>query len=391
MLSGHIDTQSNTLEIGLNTTRTGSIEYTAGYISGKLRRWYAASRNSGNLSGLFPMGELLNNTWKSRHVLLEYNEAPSNGGHLTVEFKNIPMINGALGTQDFITQSNSGNAGFTITNFSDDGYWKIDNQENTLTDGKYTIALTGEGFLSLNNSLTQMTMVKRVNGGNWFCPGRHLSTLGDLNSPTLRRSNVSGFSNFGFAGGASNALPISLINFNAECIDEVVYLKWATASESNNKEFHIEESDDATTWKVVKVIDGAGNSNVTLNYEEKLSSNFPDGSYFRMSQVDYNGDSESFDPVFVYCEKKLKSEVKIYPNPATEFVNVEISSPDEMDVQLTLFSSAGQILLMQKVQLETGSNSVRLDITSLPPGAYHLNLSNDRKLEITGSRSIIKR
>ena len=107
--------------------------------------------------------------------------------------------------------------------------------------------------------------------------------------------------------------------------------------------------------------------------------------------MDFNGDTEAFDPVFVNCEKQIKNELKIYPNPAVDFVHVEISSTENMDVQLTLFSSNGHILLLQKVPLQTGTNAIRLDISALPAGAFHLHISNDRKLEITGNRSIIKR
>ncbi len=391
MARGNIDTQTSILEIGYDETHPGIIKYTNGYIAGILKRWYKAQTNSGTGSGLFPMGQFVNNAWKNRHVLLNYTVAPSTAGHLTIRFMSEPMINGSIGTQTLIGAANTGGAGFEVTNFSSDGYWKIDNLANTLIDGEYTISLTGEGFLSLQNSLSQLTMVKRVNGGNWFCPGNHLSAIGDLTTPTLRRSGVSGFSNFGYAGGATNVLPITLVSFDAKCDGSQVTLKWSTASESNNKEFNIEESDDAIFWKTVKTVPGAGNSNSNKNYGEIIESSYFGGSYFRLKQVDYNGDSETFDPVFVNCEKKVKNEVKIYPNPAIEYANVEITSSDEMDIQLTLFSTSGQILLSQKVKLEIGNNIVRLDVSALPVGAYHLNLSNDRKIEITGSRSIIKR
>lgn len=391
MTRGNINTQGNTLEIGLDELNTGIIKYTSGYVTGKLRRWYGAKTNSGTLSGIFPIGQYINNSWKNRNVNLNYTVAPSTAGHITIEFIAEPMINGSIGTQTLIPSSSTGGAGFEITNFSDDGYWKIDNLSSTLIDGEYTISLTGEGFLSLQNSLSQLTIVKRVNGGNWFCPGQHNTATGDLSLPTLSRSGISGFSNFGYAGGATNVLPISLVSFDAKCDGSTVTVKWSTASESNNKEFLIEESDDAIFWKTTKTIPGAGNSNTNKNYATTVETSYFGGSYFRLKQIDYNGDFETFDPVYVNCEKKVKNEVKIYPNPAIDYANVEISSSDDMEVLLTLFSNSGQILLSQTVQLSTGVNTVKLDITSLPVGAYHLNLSNDRKIEITGSRSIIKR
>jgi hypothetical protein len=79
------------------------------------------------------------------------------------------------------------------------------------------------------------------------------------------------------------------------------------------------------------------------------------------------------------------------PNPASEFVDVELKSEIKAEVTLTVFSSAGQILLNSTVKIDEGRSVVRLDIAALPAGVYHLNLSNNKKLEFTGSRSIIKR
>jgi hypothetical protein len=336
------------------------------------------------------MGQFVSAAWKNRHVLLEYNDAPTTGGHITVEFMAIPMINGALGTQNFITSSNTGGAGFQVSNFSNDGYWKIDNLSSTLIDGEYTIALSGEGF-SLPNGLNELTIVKRVGGGDWFCPGTHLAPIGTIGLPTLRRSGVSGFSNFGFAGGPSNPLPITLVNFDGICDGSKVNLSWTTASESNNKQFVIEVSNDAKTWSTVETVLGAGNSNTIRNYTLAVNSSYSNGSYYRLTQIDFNGDSETFDPIYMNCDKQESNVLSIYPNPAYEMSNLDIKATEDMEIQLTVFSSTGQILLSQKTALKKGNNIITLDIANLTPGMYHVNIVNDKKIEFAGSRSIFKR
>jgi len=391
MVVGNINTQGKLMELGTGITNPGVLDYINGYVMGRFRRWYEPKTNSIVSTGLFPMGQKVDNTWYDRAMSLYYTLAPTVGGHLTVEFMPVPMINGAIGTQTFIDPINTGGTSFTVSNFSSEGYWKVDNQIGALTDGKYTISLTGEGFISLENSMTQITMVKRVNGGNWFCPGTHLPLLGDALRPTLRRSNVTGFSNFGYAGSVNEPLPITLISFEAVCNDSKLIVTWTTAAETNNKEFHIQESKDAINWANVATIAGAGNSTTIRDYSHEVESSYSGGSYFRMTQVDFNGDSETFDPIFVTCGKKTKSEVKIYPNPAIDYVNVEITSSNEMEIGMALFNTSGQILLSQKVRLQEGSNLIRLDLSSIPPGSYHINLSNTQNIEITGGRSIIKR
>jgi len=234
-------------------------------------------------------------------------------------------------------------------------------------------------------------MVKRVNGGNWFCPGLHQPLEGSVEMPTVTRSKVSGFSNFGFAGGSQNALPISLTSFDAVCDGSSIIVDWTTASEANNMEFRIEESKDGLTWTTAKTFPGAGNSNSIRKYQEQITPTFSGSGYMRLSQVDYNGDSETFDPVFVTCEVAKKNEVKIYPNPTTDYANVDFTASKEMEVRLTVFSSGGQILLSTTSNLQAGSNLIRLDVTALPPGLYYLNLKYNKEVEVTGGRTIVKR
>jgi hypothetical protein len=389
LIQGIINTQGYILEVGTDINHPGTISYTSGYVTGKLRRWYASNINANTNSGIFPMGQYVNNTWKNRTVQLNYTVAPSNGGHLTIEFMPIPMINGSLGTQGFIQQANTGGAGFTVSNFSNDGYWKIDNQANTLIDGEYTISLTGEGF-ALPNGLNDITMVKRVNGGDWFCPGIHLTPTGTISSPILRRSGVSGFSNFGFAGGPSNALPITLLNFSAECIVNAININWTSSSEANNKEFTIEESYDAINWRIVEIVAGANNSTTLTNYSTQVAYSSPNGSYFRLTQTDYNGNHKTFDPIFIRCENEKGNTLNLFPNPAREYSVLEINSENNMDIQITLFSANGQIVFSQKTALQKGKNLIQLDISSLASGIFHFHISNNQGVDFKGNRTLIK-
>ncbi len=70
MLSGDINTGSNTLVLGTSALNAGALNYTAGRITGKFSRWFAAGTNSGN-TGLFPLG--INN--QDRFVTVEYGTA----------------------------------------------------------------------------------------------------------------------------------------------------------------------------------------------------------------------------------------------------------------------------------------------------------------------------
>ena len=105
----------------------------------------------------------------------------------------------------------------------------------------------------------------------------------------------------------SNPLPVELLNFSASCMDDKIKLLWSTASETNNDYFSIDRSQDNNTWEFVTRVNGAGNSNSIINYV--AYDNFPYvktllgelPTYYRMNQVDFNGNSKMYGPVAATC------------------------------------------------------------------------------------------
>jgi ELWxxDGT repeat protein len=63
----------------------------------------------------------------------------------------------------------------------------------------------------------------------------------------------------------------------------------------------------------------------------------------------------------------VAAEIKVYPNPATDFVSVDISE-NEMGGTLNLLSSSGQ--LVRNASIMEGETSIRLELQGLPKGIY---------------------
>ena len=227
----------------------------------------------------------------------------------------------------------------------------------------------------------------RFDGAYWNV---QWATLDAANNQ-LVKSNIAEFSTWTGGSRENNALPIKLATFEAECLGDQYLVRWSTASEANNRLFEIEESEDALSWKKVYAIEGAGNSNTTRTYEATLKSGSSKGSYLRLRQTDFNGNFEIFDPVFVSCKQVSTNTLQLSPNPASAFVDLQFNADQATRANISIFSTAGQLLLSAPIEIPEGRSSIRLDINDLPAGVYHLNISNDKRLEFEGSRSIIKR
>lgn len=362
MTAGNIVTNTNLLELGQNTTNKGTLTHTSGYVVGRMRRWFNGT-NSGNATGLFPMG-VDESGLKNRFSLIEYTTAPATGGHLTVEFKQIAM--GLAGLT--IPAVSTGGFGYDVSSTEDQGYWQIDDQ-GTLTDGLYTISCTGEGFATITD-LSQITLLKRVGGGNWFCPGTHQAPTGSIAVPTAIRSGVSGWSNFGFGAPIDvNPLPVELVQFVATCDDDKTHVTWSTASEQNAAYFDVEESVDGINWRVVSKVNAIGNSVQLNGYETELA--YQSGTtYYRLNQVDLDGKSTLSGVIVVACGD---AAIQVYPNPTNEWIFIQ-HAPE--NVEISLLAMDGRKVKQETVQQAQSGISLQ----GIEQGTYHLQVRSNGQL-----------
>ncbi|NME70309.1 T9SS type A sorting domain-containing protein [Flammeovirga aprica] len=181
----------------------------------------------------------------------------------------------------------------------------------------------------------------------------------------------------------STDLPVELISFDAYAEESQVRLEWATASEDNNKEFELQRSIDGENWSSLKVIDGAGNSNVRLDYEfiDKAPV-LNQVSYYRLVQIDFDGTTTVFDPVQVYMEGEEVADVTVYPNPVQDGkVNVLLKSW-KGDVEINLYTALGYKVLSDKWSY--GDSQVKqLQLHKLPRGVYVLKLKSGKTVRST--------
>jgi hypothetical protein len=384
MTNGNIFSSSNVLELGLSTIQKGVLSHTSGFVIGKMRRWFDGT-NSGNSSSLFPIGY---NEFgvKNRNTKIEFDNAPSHGGHLTVEYIGAPMTYDGLP----IFAGNTNGAGFDVTTAEDQGFWKIENESGKLTDGDYTISCTGEGYLTVTD-LLKLTLLKRVvtNSPNWFCPGSHEATTGSISSPVVSRSGVSGWSNFGFGGGPGNPLPVTLTSFEVDCPENEnrININWSTASETNSSHFTVEKSRDMVNWRTVANTQAAGNSNYYIDYSE-VDENPSNGiTYYRLSQLDFDGKMEVFDAVSVSCGMS-ENNINVYPNPSNgEFTLEIVWTENSVQTEMQILDMTGRVISTQDIKLEKGVKQLYINETYLQKGTYLIVFPNT---ELEPIRILIK-
>ena len=186
---------------------------------------------------------------------------------------------------------------------------------------------------------------------------------------------------------SEDILPIELLSFTAKCSDKGALVTWSTASEKNNDYFILERSDDAQHFEEVTRMAGAGNSLVTLYYSYEDTEIYSGDTYYRLWQVDYNGQRSVSEIIVVTCNDNMmgeEPEANVYPNPFLDELTVELSNFGEATVNVEVYDMLGRMYAMEKVESPMGYHMMTLNLGDLAPATYCVRI-------ISGDTMIVKK
>lgn len=144
-------------------------------------------------------------------------------------------------------------------------------------------------------------------------------------------SNLSIFSNCGDINNNQTAsgtifvqgtLPVDLVNFEANRIEDKVKLNWSTASEEQNEYFEVLRSRNLEDWHIVGVVPGAGTTSVQQDYSLVDENPMAGDNYYQLRQVDYNGDDSFSEIVHLRFEGGDGYKIEMYPNPFRDLLQI---------------------------------------------------------------------
>lgn len=101
-----------------------------------------------------------------------------------------------------------------------------------------------------------------------------------------------------------NPLPVELYSYSIECNEKFVTISWVTASEINCAGFIIERSSNGSIWEHIDFVSGAGNTNTLQYYQYCDPINESGGYYYRLLQIDFDGNIETLPVINTICRKQ---------------------------------------------------------------------------------------
>ncbi len=179
-------------------------------------------------------------------------------------------------------------------------------------------------------------------------------------------------------------LPVELLNFTARGDPENnVSVVWSTASETNSHYFKILRSKDGEHYREIGKADAAGTSNAINRYQHTDTTPPSGTSYYKLKQVDFNGDREVFGPVAANSLEKPGSETRLtlYPNPSKGKISLELAHFGKKEVSITVRDMLGKEYASKALVPEQSQRTVtHFDLRdALDQGIYVLVVTSEKK------------
>jgi len=165
------------------------------------------------------------------------------------------------------------------------------------------------------------------------------------------------------------ALPAVWLGFTAQAVNGNALLNWKTSDEINVDRYTVEHSFNGVSFSAVGSV-AANNNTGENNYSFTDAGLAPGIHYYRIRRTDKDGKSEYSDTKTVKITT-TGANVQVRPNPvAGSTLVLAISVQQSSKTSIQVMGVDGKVIVHQNLNLATGNNLVNLNIASVPPGIY---------------------
>jgi Secretion system C-terminal sorting domain len=276
-----------------------------------------------------------------------------------------------------------------IDHISNVEFWEVTSDIVSGPDDDAKVSLSWRGYSMVSaNALTRdsllVTQYLNAPPFRWDVPGGwvtgntvgadslfgYVTSTSTIGSFTFaeRRFTLGTYSPF-------NALPVKLLYFTALPDNGKVRLNWYVEQEADTKLYEVEKSTNGTSFsKISQQPSLQKDAWIYTDYDAAPASGW---NYYRLKITDKLSKQTYAGVVKVYFGKNT-AVVKLFPNPTTDVVNIQLPGAYSGKVALQLYSSTGVLIS----SVRPTAASVQLNVRQLAAGNYFLQVvdGNERKV-----------
>ena len=169
--------------------------------------------------------------------------------------------------------------------------------------------------------------------------------------------------------GCSAPLPVQLTGFDLENKQKEVVLHWESQSERDNDFYRLEVSANGEYWQELAIIDGAGTTTATTQYSYTDKNPFIGQSYYRLSQTDFNGQTQTLQSL---SNTFYTGEYLVYPSLVNELLYIK--GPEIENTRISIVNNLGEEVWL-KGNLD--GDKMLFNLSGLPNGNYFVRAHNE--------------
>ncbi|MBC7937591.1 MAG: T9SS type A sorting domain-containing protein [Rhizobacter sp.] len=192
------------------------------------------------------------------------------------------------------------------------------------------------------------------------------------------KNNVTG--PYAVSTSAALVLPLRLLSFtvvNASSNSNII--KWSSSEESNLNTYQVQHSmDDNHFTDLINGSFAARNTSANAVYSFADDNVVKGYNYYRLKITERSGHI-SYSPVVLIRNYKAGiTSLKIFPNPASDYLKIEVKSMQNKKALIVIIGAGGEIMLRGQYYFNNQS-VLSVDIRNLPAGKYFLktNIENE--------------
>jgi hypothetical protein len=261
-------------------------------------------------------------------------------------------------------------------------FWSISPTVNPVTGGNVTLTFTYGNEEPLNGEDPNNMVAQRydVPLNSWQPP-----LAGQTSNTTSNIVVVPGVTQMSpwTISKMTQPLPVELTEFTVSCHNNRSELLWITASETNCDRYEIERSANYSYWEHIATVTGSGYSTTPIVYQYSDIIPYGGTSYYRLRQVDFDGNYTLYGPLSTYCGDFAVNEfeiISISVNSQQKEITVIYKSPEqENNIKIALFNTVGQEIIQRKEASVAGNGILVFSSDYLTTGVYLLNIESSQK------------
>lgn len=188
-------------------------------------------------------------------------------------------------------------------------------------------------------------------------------------------------------------LPVTLSEFKADLLNQSTRLSWTTSAENNNKGFNVERSSNGISFTNIGFVASQavdGNSKLPLHYLFEDRTMAAGRNYYRLQQVDKDGQTSYSDVKMVNKGDKSSFAAHLRSNPIVNDLSLSIYMQETSKVQIALINNSGAVVLSSDKLLEKGENIVNMPASKLPKGVYYVTVRDTKSSDQPITLKVIK-